>query len=85
VQDCVVGGNVVDFFVEEFGLVLEFENRQSKARKQFLLSQGYRVVLFKQQMKWEVFLNRLWHSLFVVDDVLVVPVCSGSSQVAGVV
>ena len=46
VQDFVVGGNVVDFFVEEFGLVLEFENWQSKVRKQLLLSQGYRVVLF---------------------------------------
>ena len=61
-QDYVIAGNAVNFFVQEFNLILEFDNKQSKARKPFLLSQGYRVVHFNPQ--WEVFLNRLWCSLF---------------------
>ena len=63
-QNYVIADDMVNFFVKEFNLILELENQQSKARKQKLLSQGYRVVHFKQQMKWEVFLNRLLHGLF---------------------
>jgi len=59
--ECVIAGNTVNFVVKEFNLILEFENKQSVARKPLLLSQGYHVVHFKQQ--WEIFLNRLWYSI----------------------
>ncbi len=81
-QNCVIAGHAVDFFVDKFLLVLEFENKQSVARKQFLLSQDYRVVHFKPEMEWEIFLQRLWHSLFKTNNDKVIPVSSSNSQSA---
>jgi len=66
--------------VEEFNLILELENKQSKARKPLLFGQGYRVVHFKQD--WEIFLQRLWYSLFKENDGKMIPISSSNSQSA---
>jgi len=79
-QDCVIAGNTVNFVVEEFNLILEFENKQSVARKPLLLSQGYHVVHFKQS--WETFLNRLWQSLFKKNNAKVTPISPKNSPSA---